>query len=81
MPVCNKLLSETLGVYKCFDCFIHEAAVLCVQCFEKGHHAGHRFKKFQSGGGNCDCGNPLAMKKHGFCVDHSGEVEIPVINE
>lgn len=40
----------------------HEASVLCKQCFEKGNHKGHRYNQITSGGGNCDCGNPDAVK-------------------
>ena len=77
MPVCNKMLQEYEQVYRCYDCSDHEAAVLCIACFEAGNHTGHRFKKISSGGGNCDCGNPLAIKKTGFCRNHSGEALIP----
>lgn len=81
VPLCNKVLNQSTPVYKCYECFIHDAAVLCNECFEKSNHKGHRFKKFPSGGGNCDCGNPLALKKEGFCCDHTGTVERPEISQ
>jgi hypothetical protein len=55
--------------------------VLCIWCFERGNHQGHRFNKIDSGGGNCDCGNPDAILECGFCVDHKGKAEEMVIDE
>jgi hypothetical protein len=82
MPVCNKLLVmneagkiNNILVYRCYDCTNHEAAVLCIRCFERGNHQGHRFNKIDSGGGNCDCGNPDAILECGFCVDHKGKAD------
>ena len=87
-PVCNKILEayeygnqDIYSVYRCYDCSDHEGSILCSKCFEAGHHNGHRFSKIHSGGGNCDCGNPLAIKKMGFCKDHTGIAEIPEIEE
>lgn len=45
MPVCNKLFKMNEAVYRCYDCTNHEAAVLCITCFERGSHQGHRFGK------------------------------------
>jgi hypothetical protein len=59
----------------------HESAVLCVRCFERGNHQGHRFVKIESGGGNCDCGNPDAVLESGFCADHLGKADEMVIDE
>ena len=47
--------------------------MFCIACFEAGNHDGHRFKKINAGGGNCDCGNPEAVKESSFCKDHSGK--------
>ena len=54
--------------------------MLCGKCFEAGQHSGHRFSRIHSGGGNCDCGNPLAIKKMGFCKAHSGTLEMPEVS-
>jgi hypothetical protein len=51
----------------------HEASVLCKKCFENANHKGHRYSQIVSGGGNCDCGNPDAIKPVGFCVHHPGK--------
>ena len=85
MPVCNKLFKMNEAVYQCYDCTNHEAAVLCITCFERGSHHGHRFSKMESGGGNCDCGNPDAILPQGFCMDHKGTADVvniePKVNE
>jgi len=59
----------------------HEAAVLCINCFENGDHKGHRYVKMNSGGGNCDCGNPDATLPQGFCVNHKGKPENIMVDE
>ena len=59
-------------VFRCFDCSNHPASVFCAECFENGDHSNHRYEKFAAGGGNCDCGNPIPIKKQGFCKNHTG---------
>ncbi len=55
--------------------------MLCTRCFERGNHQGHRFVKVESGGGNCDCGNPDAIAQQGFCTDHRGKADETLIAE
>jgi hypothetical protein len=56
----------------------HEASIICQSCFENGDHKGHRYNQMPSGGGNCDCGNPDAIKVQGFCKNHPGKAD-PVL--
>ena len=59
----------------------HESSVICTSCFENGNHKGHRYSQIASGGGNCDCGNPDAIKPSGFCVKHPGKADPVIIDE
>jgi E3 ubiquitin-protein ligase UBR3 len=44
-------------------------------CFLAGNHKDHDYKISKSSGGMCDCGDPLAWKRSGFCSKHTGAKE------
>lgn len=46
--------------------------IICKECFENGDHSGHRTVLQKGCSGCCDCGDPEAWKKEGFCKDHKG---------
>lgn len=47
-------------------------SVMCMACFSLSDHKGHDFRIHKSGGGMCDCGDPEAWAKEGFCTKHQG---------
>lgn len=70
--VCGKILtSHDVGVY-CQECSVIKNSIICLDCFEKGDHRGHNFTIKQKVSGMCDCGDPSAWKKEGYCSDHIG---------
>ncbi len=46
-----------------------------MECFKNGDHTGHDYRIHSAGGGMCDCGDPQAWKKEGFCTKHAGASE------
>jgi hypothetical protein len=46
--------------------------IMCVPCFEKSDHTGHRTWLKTNISGCCDCGDPDGYKPEGFCSDHQG---------
>lgn len=62
-------------VVSCKDCEKDPTAALCLSCFENGNHKGHNYRLHKSGGGVCDCGDPMAWDPNGFCKHHKGVKE------
>ena len=58
--------------YGCKDCGLSSASCVCVSCFELSDHDGHDFYISRSDYGCCDCGDPFAWRKSGFCSNHKG---------
>jgi hypothetical protein len=46
--------------------------IMCVPCYEKSDHTGHRTWLKTNISGCCDCGDPDGYKEEGFCTDHKG---------
>ncbi len=54
-----------------------ETCVLCNSCFIGSNHSGHEvFFYCTLSGGCCDCGDPEAWNKNGFCKDHGADDDI-----
>jgi len=49
--------------------------IICLECFEKSDHEGHRIRLQRGAAGCCDCGDTTAWKEEGFCCDHKGYPE------
>lgn len=49
--------------------------IICVECFQKSNHEGHRVRLQRGASGCCDCGDTTAWKSAGFCSDHQGYVD------
>jgi hypothetical protein len=45
---------------------------MCVNCYEKSDHTGHRVWLKTNVSGCCDCGDPDGFDERGFCTDHKG---------
>ena len=71
--VCVKELESQSAVY-CKDCGICPNSIICLSCYEKSKekHKNHKIIFKNLVGGCCDCGNPLAWDKKGFCSEHKG---------
>lgn len=72
--------SGTLSI-RCFDCQLSPNSCICVSCFLKGKHKGHKVKIAHSINGTCDCGDPMNWKPAGFCSDHPGPEENPEMTQ
>lgn len=60
---------------ECLDCGLCPNSIICLGCFAKSNHEGHRFKMIKANGGSCDCGDAQVWKPSGFCLNHTGAVE------
>ena len=56
--------------YRCLDCEIDPTSAVCADCFQGGEHKGHDYRIVHTSSGCCDCGDPTAWKRRGFCKDH-----------
>lgn len=56
-------------------------SIICIECFNKSNHTGHRFEKISVFGGCCDCGDDEKWKQEGSCVDHQNKNEEVVVDE
>ncbi|CAH1791627.1 unnamed protein product [Owenia fusiformis] len=75
--ICGHVFKMGEPTYSCRDCGADPTCVLCIQCFQKSVHKGHRYKMSTSGGGGyCDCGDTEAWKSDPFCDTHRA-VETP----
>ena len=76
VQVCGKVWKEQDGVaYKCMTCQADPTCVVCVDCFEEDLHEGHNWRLVKTAGGLCDCGDPQAWARAGFCRKHRGFTE------
>jgi hypothetical protein len=64
-------------VYRCRDCELDPTCAVCVSCFLAGNHKDHDYQMIRTGGGCCDCGDPSAWRREGFCPNHRGPSEAP----
>lgn len=79
--VCGVVWKQNEYAYKCRTCERDPTCVICDQCFRNGDHSGHDYAMVRTGGGCCDCGDPQAWHREGFCSRHRGpssELEDPV---
>lgn len=67
--------------YRCRDCELDPTCAVCASCFLAGEHDDHDYQMIRTGGGCCDCGDPTAWRREGFCPNHQGpsggRVELP----
>eukprot|EP01117_Protostelium_nocturnum_P005279 TRINITY_DN1925_c0_g2_i1.p1 TRINITY_DN1925_c0_g2~~TRINITY_DN1925_c0_g2_i1.p1 ORF type:complete len:1678 (-),score=263.05 TRINITY_DN1925_c0_g2_i1:3052-8085(-) len=72
--VCSQVWNDGYYFYRCRDCGLSPSSSICFDCFKDVDHKGHEVVFERSVyGGCCDCGNPFAWKKEGFCRAHSGQ--------
>ena len=68
---CTTTWSGDHVAYRCNTCGIWPSSCMCVECFDRSQHEGHDFRMYSSAsGGCCDCGDPAAWKREGFCKRH-----------
>ncbi|CUG94394.1 ubiquitin ligase, putative [Bodo saltans] len=70
--VCGKHLTRNDVAFKCLDCGADPTCIICAECFKTSPCQNHEYRMIKSGGGMCDCGDPTAWKKEGFCAKHRG---------
>ena len=68
--ICFQSWSRPTLVALCETCGTTKDSMICIPCFNKGHHEGHKFSFLVSQKGTCDCGDESSWKKEGFCSDH-----------
>jgi len=79
--LCSKSISKGDICFVCLECntFSHPNiyAVVCVDCFDKSNHKGHRLLRIlqeeDDRAANCDCGDNQFLKSEGFCSDHQSK--------
>lgn len=57
-------------VYTCKECTSEKEegeSILCARCFTTSQHTQHRYERFHTSGGFCDCGDPSAWNQHSAC--------------
>jgi len=75
---CGELIAEDTLCFRCLDCekpSIDDSltSLLCVPCFEKSVHKGHRIVIIELTSDNpgfCDCGDEDMLIPESFCPDH-----------
>jgi len=70
--VCAGVLKTGSVAWRCETCQTDPQAILCQACYENSDHTGHKIWLKTNVGGCCDCGNPDAFKKEGWCTKHQG---------
>ncbi|GJP86815.1 hypothetical protein CLOP_g16791 [Closterium sp. NIES-67] len=70
--VCGAVWGASDIAYRCRTCEHDPTCAICVPCFLEGDHEGHDYAMIKTGGGCCDCGDPTAWKRQGFCRRHPG---------
>nr|CCA16021.1 conserved hypothetical protein [Albugo laibachii Nc14] len=71
--ICGEVFGADEIAYSCRDCQVDPTCVICNDCFLRSDHTGHTVH-FQrtAAGSSCDCGDPQAWKRNGFCCNHAG---------
>ena len=69
---CQASWSTDQLLVHCLDCEKTKNSCICINCFLKGNHQGHRIILTHSSAASCDCGDPLFWSPSGFCSDHPG---------
>ena len=69
---CQASWNSDVLIIRCRDCQTDGNSCICVNCFTKGKHEGHKILIRHGDSGCCDCGDPFGWSKSGFCCDHSG---------
>jgi len=69
--VCQHPFRKNDIVWVCRTCQADETCVLCHACWSDSDHVGHDASFYHAqAGGCCDCGDPDAWDKRGFCSHH-----------
>ena len=70
--VCGAVWGANDIAYRCRTCEYDPTCAICVPCFLAGDHEHHDYAMIKTGGGCCDCGDPTAWHRSGFCRRHAG---------
>jgi len=70
---CSFSWSSPTLVVLCEDCALNKYSYLCLDCFNKGDHNGHRVSTVVSQSGFCSCGRHSYLKYSSFCPIHRAE--------
>jgi len=69
--VCQYRFKPNDIFWVCRTCQSDETRVLCNECFTHSNHEGHDVEFYRAqAGGCCDCGDPDAFDRRGFCPRH-----------
>ena len=68
-------------VIHCLDCQKTIGSCICVKCFLKGNHQGHKIMIAHADIASCDCGDPAFWSPEGFCSDHPGPESNPELTQ
>ncbi|CDR94881.1 zinc finger in N-recognin family protein, putative [Babesia bigemina] len=66
----TKWLEETIA-FKCYDCESDSTCAICVSCFFRSNHDGHKYRLTRTSGGCCDCGDNGSWDPSGSCSKHN----------
>ncbi|RNF12949.1 putative ubiquitin ligase [Trypanosoma conorhini] len=71
--VCGRALTRHGAIVTCSECAVDRTCVFCAECFQHSPCRNHKHSvRYGSGGGICDCGDPLAWNPASFCSRHRG---------
>ncbi|KAK1442504.1 E3 ubiquitin-protein ligase UBR1-like protein [Babesia gibsoni] len=70
-----KWLEETVAV-KCYECEADSTCAICLECYFRSNHEGHKCRLTRTSGGCCDCGDNSAWNPKGSCSKHSTPITL-----
>ncbi|GFE54398.1 zinc finger protein protein, putative [Babesia ovis] len=71
----TKWMEETVA-FKCYDCESDSTCAICLECFFRSNHEGHRFRLTRTSGGCCDCGDNGSWALAGSCSRHNSPLAL-----
>ncbi|ORM41444.1 E3 ubiquitin-protein ligase PRT6 [Babesia sp. Xinjiang] len=71
----TKWMEETVA-FKCYDCESDNTCAICLDCFFRSNHEGHRYRLTRTSGGCCDCGDNGSWDIRGSCYKHSSSLTL-----
>ena len=72
---CQNVMSEKKIMVHCKTCAMNSDAAVCLDCFLKGDHKGHKCVVVKGDGRECACGNSTFWKESGCCPEHCNKAE------
>ena len=72
---CQHVISEKKIMFHCKTCAMNSDAAVCLDCFLKGDHKGHKCAILKGDGRKCACGDSPFWKESGCCPEHRNKAD------